>query len=181
MDNPISDQTKLLTAAMLNYTASLGARDHQEIYLSTPITSGLKLTQWLESSGISEGNPEYQEQHRINVIEPNIKEAITYTVKLRRVYREYNQLVINPAEFIGIDGWTQEDYYWLWEQTIKRFAKTIVFAHDWQYSNGCVVEFFVALENNIHMVNENLDSFDRRYGIDLIAKDYPLVSFGIGE
>jgi hypothetical protein len=89
--------------------------------------------------------------------------------------------VIDPTALPDLDGWTQEDYYLLWGRVIERYASTVVFLDDWQYSNGCVYEFLVAQRCNARSVDERLNLLTLPDGLDLIQKAIANQTFPDGQ
>jgi hypothetical protein len=141
------------------------------VYVSAPITSGRRLAQWIGSRNIEfdPSHPENYAEFQREVLEPNCAHAQDIISKLRK---EFSTVVIDPTALKDIDGWTQDDYRYLWARVIKRYATTVVFIDGWQYSNGCSYEFLVSYqsaEDHCPLVlNENLKPLTIDQGLTLI-------------
>ena len=106
-------------------------------YLSTPITGGKRLLSW-------DGNPESK---YAQVTLPNIEGA-------RALSRTISGGCIDPT-FLHIDGFTQNDYRYLWGQVITKHANRLVMADGWEYSVGCVYEYLCAERVYIWALDSN--------------------------
>ena len=134
------------------------------IYCSVPITSGRRYYDWLAKVDTNLDNTDsYNEEVYI----PNIEYANKLVENIRT---KVSYVVINPAAMPKISGWGQNKWLNLWEDVIIAHAHTVVFANGWQYSNGCVYEFFVAQSRYINCCDETFEHFGINHGIDLIKK-----------
>jgi hypothetical protein len=53
-------------------------------------------------------------------------------------------------------SWREDDWLYLWEQVIINYVQDCIFVNDWQYSNGCTYEFYIAIKNNKRCYDETL-------------------------
>ena len=128
---------------------------HSAVYLSTPITSGSRYLEWHSTLGNSLTDPrfDYPSEHRANVVAPNSERAKHVAADLRLTF---SRCVIDPSSFPDIPEWTQDDYRAFWGSTVTEFAHTVVFMDGWEFSTGCVFEFFVSTERGITRLAQNL-------------------------
>ncbi|MGK7950420.1 MAG: hypothetical protein AB4368_16950 [Xenococcaceae cyanobacterium] len=142
------------------------------LYCSAPITSGKRYIDWLESIGknfvdIDRADKTYHDSHFEEVIEPNRKHAQHFIWQLRK---QTEKIVIDPTALPPIPEWKQQDWHLFWRQVIERYVSTVFLVDDWQYSNGCVHEFWIAQKNGIPTLNENQQTLNLATGIDMIAE-----------
>lgn len=83
------------------------------IYLSTPITTGKRFSNWQTSSNAISNTHEstYLEEHRRNVMEPNRAHVRSLIRKQRNTL---GRVVIDPTALDALSGWTQDDYRVFW-------------------------------------------------------------------
>ncbi|MGF1540574.1 MAG: hypothetical protein ACFCU5_09005, partial [Pleurocapsa sp.] len=141
---------RVTISAMLEVYKSVFNQDGV-LYCSAPVTSGKRYIDWLERIGknfvdIDRADRSYHESHFKEVIEPNRKHAQRFIGQLRE---ETEQIVIDPTALTPIANWKQQDWRSFWQQVIERYVNTVFLINDWQYSNGCVYEFWVAQKNEI--------------------------------
>jgi hypothetical protein len=162
--------SKATARAMLNFAVALGARTRQEVYLSTPITTGDTYVRWRQETARSIGrdDPRYDELHRAEVINRNIARAAPLAERLRAEFP--SRIVVNPADMADIEDWTQGDYHDFWCAVIRQFVEIVIFADGWQFSHGCVTEFATAVECGAQLLNQNLVPLTSEGGSALVAK-----------
>jgi hypothetical protein len=146
--------------------------DTDVFYCSAPITSGKRYIDWLERIGkcfvnIDGAHKDYHESHLREVIEPNRMHAHQIIQELRK---QTGKVVVNPTALPSFPGWTQRDWHSFWGNVIDRYVTTAFFINDWQYSNGCVYEFWVAQRKGIPTFDESKYSLSVEAGIDLITE-----------
>lgn len=149
---------------------------HGAIYCSAPITSGKRHLQWLRAVGqsfdsIDHASKAERELHERAVIEPNARHAQAVIDRLRKSSK---QAVIDPTAYPAIEGWTQPQWHEFWSSVISRYAASVVFLDDWQYSNGCSEEFLTA-------VRLSLPRLDERGNEIAVAEAAQLLTDAIGE
>jgi hypothetical protein len=133
-------------------------------YLSSPITTGARFESWRSEEYLPRHHPDYSAQHKQMVVEPNLREAITFASKLRGL----GHIVIVPAELPDIPGWTQSDYRFAWGEVIRMFVSTAVFMNGWETSSGCCYEFLVAAELGLPILGQDMTEVSLPSGIKLI-------------
>lgn len=141
-------------------------------YCSAPVTSGKRYINWLERIGkcfvdIDSADKDYQESHFREVIEPNRLHAQQIIKSLRE---QTGCIVVNPTALPPLPDWTQRDWHSFWEKVIERYVTTAFFINDWQYSKGCVYEFWVAQRQRIPTFDEGKCSLSLEAGINMVAE-----------
>jgi len=164
-----SDPESVVTA-MLEVFKSVADPD-KVLYCSTPITTGRRYIEWLQRydcdyESIDSASSEHHHSHLKEVIEPNRIHAQKFIHKLRNEAR--GVVVIDPSAIPPIPHWRQEHWRSFWEEAIRRYVTTAYFIDGWQFSNGCVHEFFTALDKGIPVYDESEDALDIEQGIELI-------------
>ncbi|HAF13408.1 MAG TPA: hypothetical protein DHU55_01110 [Blastocatellia bacterium] len=156
--------------ALLNILASVVV-ERSAVYVSAPITSGKRLAKWLGSRNVEfdPSHPESYAEFQREVLEPNCEHAQDIITNLRK---QFPNVVIDPTALRDIDGWTQDDYRYLWARVLEQYATTVVFIDGWQYSNGCSYEFLVSYQSSSDhcplVLNENLKPLTLDQGLTLI-------------
>ncbi|GBF82700.1 hypothetical protein AsFPU1_4134 [Aphanothece sacrum FPU1] len=144
-------------------------------YCSSPVTSGKRYIDWLESIGkkfvdIDSADENYRILHHQEVITPNRQHAQVIIQNLRH---KTGKIVVDPTALPHIPGWTQQDWRFFWQQVIEYYITTAFFINDWQYSNGCVYEFWVAQKKGIPTFSETQQPLNLKTGVNLINKAIP--------
>ena len=116
------------------WKCALGER--KVIYLSGPITTGRLLIERIRTGNLI-SNAEILQKNSILLIE--------HANKLRD---QLSDVIIEPAS-LNVPQWTQYDYIELWKECIGKFAHTVRFMPDWQYSMGCLEEYRFAYKMGI--------------------------------
>jgi hypothetical protein len=135
------------------------------VYVSAPITSGRRLVEWGKEYHFDKADPEHQDEFQREVVGPNREHARQIVRQLRR---EFPGVLIDPTAMEDIEGWTQDDYRYLWGRIIAHSVKTVVYIDGWQYSNGCAYEFLVAWRCPVETLNEELQPLSLEEGLQLI-------------
>jgi hypothetical protein len=115
------------------YRSVLGER--RVIYLSTPIATGQRLTEFKNAGYTVEDHPK---EFANFVIFPNKKTAREIADEVRRQYP--TELFLNPAELGKFDHWSNDDYNNFAVRVIENFAREIWFLPGWEDSVGCRIE-----------------------------------------
>lgn len=141
-------------------------------YCSAPITSGKRYITWLERIGrcfvdIDRVEQDYQESHFREVIEPNRLHAQQIIQRLRE---QTGCIVVNPTALPPLPGWTQGDWHSFWGKVIERYVTIAFFINDWQYSKGCVYEFWVAQRQGIPTFDEGKCPLSLESGISMVVQ-----------
>jgi hypothetical protein len=142
------------------------------LYFSVPITSGRRYIAWLERIGkdapdIDGLDERDRASHYTEVVKPNRAHARQI---IQRIRETTGRIVIDPTAMPPLTGWLQKDWRYFWRQVIERYAAAVVFVDDWQYSNGCVYEFWVAKKKGIPTMDERMRSLDLEQGVGLIVE-----------
>lgn len=136
------------------------------VYVSAPITSGKRLSDWLSAGGHRDLSPDqYRDEHAEKVVAPN-RAAVRALV--RSVKEQLRCAVIDPTAVGHIDGWRQGDYRSAWARIIEEYARVVVFADGWEFSSGCSYEFLVAAKAGLETLDESLQPITPTMGIALI-------------
>lgn len=141
-------------------------------YCSAPITSGKRYISWLKRIeqrfvDIDNADKDCRESHLREVIEPNRLHAQQLIQRLRK---QTGCIVVNPTTLPPLPGWTQRDWYSFWGKVIERYVTTAFFINDWQYSKGCVYEFWVAQRQGIPSFDEGKHPLSLEAGINMVAE-----------
>jgi hypothetical protein len=121
--------------------------EHSAVYVSAPITSGRRFAERASKNGLVLN----RDDHVQDVILPNLRHAQAIVEQLRA--RKTGPL-IDPTAVGDFPGWSQDDYRQLWGSVIERYVSTVIFLDDWEYSNGCAYEFFVAKRSGLDTRDE---------------------------
>lgn len=151
---------------ILEFLASV-ACEQETVYMSAPITSGKRLLELRQNGSSSLKNSSGFTDLSIEIISHNRLHAKTVAQKIRT---KLNAVIIDPTLVSDIDGWTQDDYRFLWAKVIERYVKTVISIDDWNYSNGCAYEFLVAKQLNLKTLDERFNSLSLVTGILLIEE-----------
>lgn len=155
---------------MLNVYISVLGRT-KALYCSTPITSGKRYFNWLDQINqdfdLDDLDDAYRELHFQDVIEPNQLYAQNFIQKLRG---QYGQVVIDPTAITANPNWVQKDWHFFWGIVIERHVQSSFFIDDWQYSNGCVYEFYKCQSLQIPTFTEEIELIGLNTGIELISE-----------
>ncbi len=131
----------------------------------------MRLARWLRSRNVEfdPSHPESYAEFQREVLEPNCEHAQEIIGNLRT---KFPNVVIDSTALKDIDGWTQDDYRYLWGKVIEQYATTVVFIDGWQYSNGCSYEFLISYQSaSDHcpsVLDENLKPLTLEQGLTLI-------------
>ena len=125
-----------------------------EVYLSTPITGGDRLYNYLESKQAhskSELAPEDLGGYTSKVIISNCKHAHKIADELRKD----GDQIVEPSQ-ITLPGWDQTKYNANWTDFVSQLPLSKVEVCDgWQLSYGCLLEVRTALDKGIPVVDEH--------------------------
>lgn len=168
-----SDATTLLVDSLIK-----GEPDAPKVYISTPITGGNKLYDFLEAEHVHSKKeldasdlPAYDKQ----VITVNCKHAHRIATHLR------NQGVcaVEPSS-IQFPGWSQTLYNQNWTRVVNEvpFSKVIVCV-GWELSYGCLLEVRAALDKGIPVTDEHDRPIDKASALKKISdSSHELVNKG---
>jgi len=137
------------------------------VYVSVPLTTGLRFVEWFGSTGryLDKESREYQQALKAEVVLPNVQRAALFLELFR--WRHMG-LIIDPTS-LDVPRWTQAEYLHFWTTVIQRHARRVIFLEGWQFSRGCTIEFETAQGSGIDCVNENLQPLSKSDGLKLIG------------
>jgi hypothetical protein len=152
--------------------------DDAGIYCSSDITTGKRF--YFEFLGLHGSKSEEElkrtlseqvcKKLKIELIQANVARGVEFTEKLRE--RGLVNLV-NPGPFFA-RGFDQQHYLYLWEWVIIKKIYQTYFNEDWQYSNGCTIEYAIAARKGI----PRFDSFGNRLRL---TEAIQMVESAVGE
>lgn len=152
-------ETELL---LLAFKCILDSKD--AIYISGPITTGDRHLDWHIKNRQNSSEFRNNQLHRQEVIENNIKNIELIAKSIRKIS---DSIVIEPAS-LELKHWIQDDYLLLWGRVIEKYVKNIVFVTNWEYSRGCVYEFYLGLINQIGLLDANMSPINIPIAINRI-------------
>jgi len=125
--------------------------DERAIYCSSELTSGLRLYNELLKRDLK-ADWELKRQvgdawYKKNIVKVNSDAANEFAASVRRKQTD-GTLVITPAP-LEVPGWGQPEYLAFWEELIRTRVKEVRFNKNWQFSNGCTLEFWAAADQGI--------------------------------
>jgi hypothetical protein len=122
----------------------------EAIYLSTPITTGRMLLDWLADrrTDTSADASVSGDLVREEVIEANLARLGPLRQRIRSENPEAH--LIDPTT-LEMPGWSQWQYHRLWVEVIESLVDRIVFADGWELSTGCTIEYATGLALGIPM------------------------------
>ncbi|MEK6323368.1 MAG: hypothetical protein AABN33_17145 [Acidobacteriota bacterium] len=127
--------------------------DDAGIYCSSDITTGKRFYyEVLKTYGVRSEDElketlggELFKQVQTALIERNVERGVEFTEKLR----ERGMInVVSPGPFFA-RGFDQQHYLYLWEWFIIKKIYETRFNDDWQYSNGCTLEYAISTKKGI--------------------------------
>jgi hypothetical protein len=162
----------------LNFTSShFSAFDcilngEKAIYCSSEFTTGLRLYRELRKRGLKAewelkrdlGEAEYKK----NILGANAQSANAFAASVRHAQRDKTP-VITPAPF-SASGWGQREYLAFWEEVIRTRVKAVRFNRNWEFSNGCTFECWVALDAEIPTFDSNGNPLGRDAAIECVEE-----------
>jgi hypothetical protein len=127
--------------------------DDAGIYCSSDITTGKKF--YYEVLKPHEVRSEHELKEKLGaeefkrvqteLIQFNVNRGLEFAVKLR----ERGLInVVTPGPYFA-KGFDQQHYLYLWEWFIIKKTYEVRFNFDWQYSNGCTLEYAIAARKGI--------------------------------
>ena len=126
--------------------------DDSAIYCSSELTTGKRFYQLLKKHQVKSGEElkirvgaDQYEQMKRSLIQENVERGLHFTENIRQ-RGEIN--LINPGPFKAQD-FDQQHYLYLWELVIIKKVYKTYFNDDWEYSNGCALEYAIAARKGI--------------------------------
>ena len=131
---------------------------HSAIYLSAPVTTGLRLFRRRQRAS----RPSVR-----SVVSRNRVVSARIAATLRR---STSAVLIDPSAVTDLRGWTQNDYRHFWAEVIKTYVARVIFADGWEYSSGCCFEFLTAQGCGLPTLDERMRAISLRDGLERIKK-----------
>jgi hypothetical protein len=143
--------------------------DDAGIYCSSDITTGKRFYyEILKRYGVRSedelreklGTEEYKKV-QTGLIQANVLRGLQFAEKLR----ERGKInVVTPGPYFA-KGFDQQHYLYLWEWFIIKKIYEVRFNHDWEYSNGCTLEYAIAARKGIPRLDHEGNLLDLKTGI----------------
>jgi hypothetical protein len=136
-----------------SFGACLGLERGGVAYVSTPITTGRRFYDWLQTSGYTpDSGSVFQQAHASEVIAVNTASAQALVMMVRR---RFEKTVVDPTQ-LDVPFWTQDDFHAFWTRLITDYVGVAVFNDGWEYSTGCCREYAAALNAGATSLDANL-------------------------
>ncbi|MDQ1593326.1 MAG: hypothetical protein QOG71_3953 [Pyrinomonadaceae bacterium] len=126
--------------------------DNSAIYCSGDVTTGKQFYRMLREHEVASGaelkvklGAAACKELMSDLVRRNIERGIAFAENVRQ--RGHTNL-INPGPLVAPD-FDQQHYLYLWEWVIIRKAYEAQFNEDWEYSNGCTLEYAIATKKGI--------------------------------
>ena len=149
-------------------------RDHTGVYCSSDITTGRQYYDLLWEYAVrSEEELQqrigYAESEKVveNLKRRNIARGLEFSENVRALVLEKPLVSPGPFEAPGFD---QEHYLYLWEWVIIKKIHEVWFNEDWEYSNGCSLEYAIAAKKGISRFDKNGGSLELPCASSKISK-----------
>ncbi len=144
------------------------------LYVSSPITTGQRFVDWYSRQrNLAASAEQYRREHLNKVVAPNRSAASALITRAREID---SGPVIDPTAVGDIEGWTQGDYRTAWARIIEEFARAVVFANGWEFSNGCSYEFLVATKAGVETLDESWRPISLATSVSLLRRTVGEVS-----
>lgn len=144
-------QQQTTKAVLQNLTAE--TKDYKTVYVSTPITGGQRLYDFLEERGVASKNelpPADRAAYAREVVKANVRKAEKRAEQLR----SSGMAVINPTA-VAIPKWGQTDYNRNWVEVLSKInLAAVMLCPGWQLSYGCLLEVRTALDRGVPVNDE---------------------------
>jgi hypothetical protein len=140
------------------------------IYAGAELTTGLRLYRALREFRVKTAAELKQlkgaEWYGEHLWDPNVTAAKEFAAHIRaEVGKEH--VVVTPA-FFSAPGWKQPEYLSFWEELLRTRIHASWFKADWQYSNGCTLEFAVSTDAGLSTHDHHGQPLSVRQAIELI-------------
>src|ERR1041385_7438086 len=147
--------------------------DDAGIYCSSDITTGRRfyyevLKQYEcrsdEDLRAKLGEDEFK-RVQTELIQANVARGVEFAEKLR----ERGLVnIVTPGPFFA-RGFDQQHYLYLWEWFIIKKVYQVRFNYDWEFSNGCTLEYAIAARKGIPRLDHEGSPLDLKSAIDRVA------------
>jgi hypothetical protein len=126
--------------------------DNSAIYCSGDVTTGKEYYEILKKHGVPSGEALKAKVGAAackeiidDLVRRNIERGIAFTERVRQ--RGHTNL-INPGPLVA-SCFEQQHYHYLWEWVIIKKVCETQFNEDWEYSNGCTLEYAISTRKGI--------------------------------
>ena len=159
-----TEATNLLVDSLVQ-----GEPGAEKVYISTPITGGNKLYDFLEATNVrskQELDPNDLPAYDQKVITVNCQHAHRISEKLRA----QGICAVEPSS-IQFPGWSQSLYNQNWTRVVHEvpFTKMIV-CDGWELSYGCLLEVRAAIDKGIPVSDERNQPIDQAAALKRIQR-----------
>jgi len=146
--------------------------DDAGIYCSSDITTGKKFYYEVLKKYDSRSEPELKEKlgddefkkAQTELIQFNVARGVAFAEKLR----ERGLVnIVTPGPYFA-RGFDQQHYLYLWEWFIIKKTAEAWFNYDWQYSNGCTLEYAIAAKKGIPRLDHEGSPIDIGIAIESV-------------
>lgn len=121
-------------------------------YVSTPITSGKRLFDFLVANQVRDRDAliekigsDAAKKNMDNIKEENSKCGEEFAASLRKGNLPN---VVNPTKFEAIH-FGQDHYNHFWTILIDKKIRAVYFNQDWEYSQGCTIEYLATVRHRV--------------------------------
>ena len=73
----------------------------------------------------------------------------------------YGKTVINPTDAGYFTSIQQREMLALWRRFIRKYVSVMLMNDGWEYSSGCVEEFYLALKEGVDIYSHDFKRMDR--------------------
>lgn len=121
----------------------------ESVYVSTPITGGVRLYEFMAEQGITDKSQLTADQ-RESVMKQNIQASERVCDKVRKK----GATALNPTA-MNVNKWTQSHYNRHWLALLNNLSfDSLRVCAGWQLSYGCLLEVRTALDKGLDVVDE---------------------------
>jgi hypothetical protein len=147
--------------------------DDAGIYCSSDITSGKKFYYEVLKKYEVRSEEELKEKLgaeelkkvQTELIQSNVARGVEFAEKLR----ERGLInVVTPGPYFA-RGFDQQHYLYLWEWFIIKKIYEVRFNYDWEYSNGCTLEYAIAARKGIPRLDHEGSDLDLKDAIEKVV------------
>lgn len=147
--------------------------DNSAIYCSSDVTTGKRLYSIYRQHAVHSevelreklGESLWQEV-KSDLIRKNIERGIEFTENIRQ---RGGVNLINPGPFMA-SSFEQQHYLYLWEWVIIKKVYEVQFNENWEYSNGCTLEYAIATRKGIPRLDYLGNVLDLQQAINKVER-----------
>lgn len=162
--------TETATALVISDVARLDDPQKGMLYLSTPITGGKRLYEFLDKVG-KHSKKELTEAESAAYKKEVIAANCSHADQIADALRGRGEQVFAPAE-IGIPGWDQSTYNKHWMKCMQQLPLTgVTLCDGWQLSYGCLLEARTAYDRGLPVTDERGQELSRDQALEIVLRD----------